>query len=127
MKKLTVLLSILGMASSLFLFAGCAMPNVVMNPETRSAKFTVERDFDSAFKRAVETFGALGGGITSQDAHAGTIAATVHNALTMTVTLNRVADRRTEVSVWGSTIPGKVVVGVFTEVDDFQRIYMERR
>ncbi|WP_146180246.1 hypothetical protein [Opitutus sp. ER46] len=125
MKRSSFLLLFLGMAS-LFLLSGCAS-GFIVNPETRSTKFTVERPFESAHQRAVQTFAALGGSITSQDAHAGTIAATVHNAVNMTVTLNRVSDTRTEVSVWGSTIPGKVVVGVFTEVDDFQRIYMEQR
>ncbi len=119
------LLKLVGILPVLVL-AGCGgIAQINMNPETRSTKFTVERDFDSAFKRTVETFGVLGGGITSQDARAGTVAATVHNAVNMTVSLNAVAPARTEVSVWGSTIPGKVVVGVFTEVDDFQRIYME--
>lgn len=127
MKLITrkTLIQVLGAALLLFV-TGCTMPFVV-NPETRSTKFTVERDFDAAFSRAVATFGALGGGITSQDARAGTISATVHNAVNMTVTLNRVSDHRTEISVWGSTLPNKVLVGVFTEVDDFQRLYMEAK
>ncbi len=115
------LLKLIGLGSLLLLGAGCS--TLVMNPETRSAKFTVDLGFDAAHKRAVETFAALGGSITSQDSKAGTVSARVHNAVDMTVSLNAVAPTRTEVSVWGSTIPGKVVVGVFTEVDDYQRIY----
>lgn len=109
------------------LSGGCAvptMPNIVMNPETRNATFTVDMPFDAAFTRAVQTFGALGGSVTSQDARAGTVAATVHNAVNMTVSLNRVSDTRTELVVYGSTIPGEVVVGVFTEVEDYQKLYM---
>lgn len=109
----------------ILLLVGC-MPHVshVVNPETRSTRFTVDRGFDSAFVRAVQTFASLGGSITSQDAKAGTISATVHNALNMTVTLNSVSKTRTEVNVWGSTIAGKMIVGTFTEVEDYQRIYI---
>ncbi len=101
------------------LLVGC----VTMNPETRSAKFTVDMPFDVAYSRAVQTFATLGGSITSQDSKSGTVAATVHNALNMTATLNRLSDTQTEVSIWGSTIPGKIIVGTFTEVDDYQRIF----
>ena len=113
-----------GLTALLFLI-GCTSrtTNIVANPETRAAKFTVDMPFDTAFSHAIQSFAVLGGGITSQDSRAGTISATVHNALTMTVTLNRVSETKTEVNVWGSTLPGKMIVGVFTEVDDYQRIF----
>jgi uncharacterized protein (AIM24 family) len=110
------------------LLGGCisrGLGGIVMNPETRNATFTVEMPFDEAFVHAARTMAALGGNITSQDSKAGTISAVVHNAVNMTVSLNRVSDARTELVVYGSTIPGKVVVGVFTEVEDFQNLYMK--
>ena len=118
--------TLLCLISILLLFVGCMgpRPNIVVNPETRSSRFTTERAFDSAFVRAVQTFASLGGSITSQDAKSGTVSATVHNALNMTVTLNRVSETKTEVSVYGSTMPGKMIVGTFTEVEDYQRIYL---
>ena len=115
------MLQMIGLSAMMFLI-GCS--SIVVNPETRSTKFTVDMPFSAAYSRAVQTYAALGGSITSQDSQAGVIAATVHNALHMTATLNRVSETKTEVSVWGTTIPGKVVVGTFTEVDDYQRIFI---
>ena len=120
---------ILFILSSMMLLSGCVSRGpgltMTMNPETRNATFTVNVPFDEAFSLAVKTMAALGGNITSQDSRAGTVSAVVHNAVNMTVSLNRVDENRTEVAVYGSTIPGKVVVGVFTEVEDYQNLYMK--
>lgn len=73
---------------------------------------------DIAYRRAVRAMAQLGGQVTTADATSGVLSATVHNAATLTVVVLPTAEGST-VEVTGTLLPNKVVVGRFTEPDDY--------
>ncbi|MHB8810886.1 MAG: hypothetical protein ACYC9M_12870 [Desulfobulbaceae bacterium] len=120
MKKMAVLLIAVGMLVGI---AGC--PSFTMKeayePQTRS--ITVNDAYDASYRKALRALASMGADITSQDMNGGTISAKLHNAVLINVVLSKKGADSTLIETTGSLMPNKMVVGEFTEIDDFIKTY----
>jgi hypothetical protein len=103
--------------------AGC--PSFMMKeahePQRRS--IIVDDTYEAAYRKVLRSLASMGADITSQDMTGGTVSAKLHNAVIMNVALSKKGSDSTLVEVTGSLMPNKMVIGKFTEVDDFMKTY----
>jgi hypothetical protein len=119
MKKMAALL-VVGMLVGM---AGCPafMRKEAYEPQTRT--ITVNDAYDASYRKALRALASMGADITSQDMNGGTISAKIHNAVLMNVVLTKKGADSTLIEATGSLMPNKMVIGEFTEVDEFIKTY----
>jgi hypothetical protein len=83
------------------------------HPQTRTFPFPGPPQEAYAF--ALQAFVKMGGQPQALDAQTRLIAGTVHGAVYLTVTI----DPQSVIQVTGHLVPGKMVMGSLTEVDDY--------
>ena len=71
-----------------------------------------------AYAKAMRAMATMGSEFTQMQPEAGFLQGKVHGAVLLTVTLVTVS-QGIQVDVSGSLLPGKLVVGAFSEVDDY--------
>lgn len=120
--KRIVFRSALVLLPLLLILGGCAgfMRPEAYNPVTRS--ISVKDNYDTAYSKSIRSIASLGSEIISQDKNSGTISAKVHNAVLLNVIVSKNGNGAT-IDATGSVMPGKIVFGSFTEVDDFITTY----
>lgn len=72
----------------------------------------------TAYTRAVQTFARMGGQVQVADAQSRVVSGLVHGAVVLTITV----DAQSTVTVTGTLVPGKVVMGTFDEVDTYMAL-----
>src|SRR5712692_1821637 len=97
--------------------AGCsALLPQAHTPEVRQVLVTDQPDL--AYTKAVRALAAMGGEIVQNDRQARMLQSRLHNAVILSVSV-RPSDQGTLLVAQGTVLPNKVVVGSFTEVEDF--------
>lgn len=112
--------SICGLVLTLVLL-GCPSAVYRHTPETKH--LVVADPYDHAWQKALRALATMGAETHQQDRQSGSLQAKVHNAVLLHVLLQPDSPTATRVTVAGSVLPNKVVLGKFTEVDDFLRTY----
>lgn len=108
MKMHSTLLSL-----SFGLLVGCATSLMSQAPVTRTVALTGTPQ--ETYTQVARAYNTMGGQVQMADARARVISGIVHNA----VQLNVHVDDDSRVHVTGHLVPGKLVVGSMTEVDDY--------
>ena len=109
-----VLLALLGF----LLAAGCGG---LLHPAPHTAHQTLPAPPGQVYRDAACAFARLGGQMTASDGTHGLLSGQVHDAVTLTVLLTP-EGTGTAVQVTGQVLPNKIVVGRFTEVDDYMAL-----
>ncbi|MGE3350056.1 MAG: hypothetical protein AB7I35_21720 [Ramlibacter sp.] len=92
-------------------------------PELR--QLHVADDPDHAYQRALRTMLGMGALITQQNPQTRFLSAQLHNAVVLNV-LVMPKGQGSRIDVQGTVLPGKLVLGSFTEVDDFLAAYQRQ-
>ena len=112
--------SLCGLVCTLALL-GCPSAVYRHTPETKH--LVVAEPYDHAWQKALRTLATMGAETHQQDRQSGSLQATVRNAVLLHVLLQPDSPTATRVTVTGSILPNKVVLGTLTEVDDFLHTY----
>jgi len=92
-------------------------------PEMRQLR--VAEDADQAYQRALRTALGMGASITQQNPQTRFLSAQLHNAVVLNVLVMPKGDG-VRIDVQGTVLPNKLVLGSFTEVDDFITAYQRQ-
>jgi hypothetical protein len=105
----------------LWFMAGCATSLMAHAPITRSTVLAAPPA--EAFQRASLVFTHMGGQVQMYDAPQRRLSGLVHGAVLMTIAV----DAQSKVDATGVLVPGKVVLGSLTEVDEYLAMLEDKR
>jgi len=108
---------------SLSLTACSSLMPAATKPELRQLHVT--DDPDHAYQRALRTALGMGASITQQNHQTRFLSAQLHNAVVLNV-LVMPKGEGARIDVQGTVLPNKLVLGSFTEVDDFIAAYQRQ-
>jgi len=100
------------------LFTGCVSTLMSASRESITRSAILPMPVDEAYQKASRALAKMGAAITQANAQTHLLSGTVHQAVVLNVTVTDSA-RGAIVEVTGQLLPGKIVVGEFTEVKDY--------
>lgn len=103
------------------MLAGCATSLMGQAPVQRTAVLPVSPAI--AYSQAAQTFARMGGQVHVADPQSRMLSGVVHGAVVLNVTV----DSQSKIDVTGTLVPGKMVLGSLTEVDEYMALLREAK